>query len=1234
MYQKTIQLTIIVLLMSIQLAAADLDLEITSVSPNTATVKKPITIQVNGKSFQVPLNASLTPDIGHRKYITATVKTAGMAHKLLTDSHYLYVLCASRSDEWNGIQVFDIQDTDQPEPVGYLLLDDFGQDIAITNNWLLVTAWTSSEQGKLFVVDKTQPTRPFIRQSIQLNKQPQGLCVKQQQLYIVNTTELIIFDISRIDHIQTLGKYVFDEGYMVDVSVTDSSLACVLDHQYQKLHMIDVSNPASCQKVNEVITAGSYPSNVHLQYNYAYVSDWNGLSIIDLNSMTLQESIETSGYAEGIFVKDTSAYLLDKGGLQVISFADPSNVNIDQTYSLYGWGKDVCATDERAYVCDQTEGVVIIDITQPAQSNLIGEIKKGNTNYSMVPQNNTAFVANAGNGVQCIDISQPDNPKIKATVNSLDYARDVYIQGSYMYVADDTYGLKIYNLTGEITNQVVGELSLFCGPTHVRVLDNTAYLVCTDKVYLIDVSDKQHPTQMDEIQVSAQINDMAIVSNTLFIASNKGVKRYNISSPSSNQLLFPDLLSNTNIDAFYVSDQAVYMANEKTIWKCPIDQPYNVNQLNVITESLISGLYSYNNYLMVASEKGITLYLENNDPLPAEIAFLPTPGKPIDMFVKDMALFCTCEKITLVILPMPVILTPSITSPTQLTLDIPKISRTGHYNLRLFNAQGSLCELLGALTIMEEVPDEKAIIIAGYGPVISNRIWKGTQLCANMAYRVLRNQGYEKEHIRYLSPPDPDYDYGDISIYETPSKSNLQKLLTQWVGQVSRLLIYMIDHGEENHVLLTPGEKLHASILDEYLDHFQQQTNAHVVLVYDACYSGSFIPLMSPPDGHDRLIITSGENEVIKFMNDGGLTFSYPFWTYMLANPNIGQAFSFARQMIKTYQAPQVDADNDGHANNKSDFTKSRIVLKRNYAQTIQKPDIQFISAPQVLMGETSARITADVVPGKYKIKQVLGVITPPDYEESLSIMPVTDFPVIHFKPVKNNTYAATVTQMDIQGVYHICVYAVDEKEFYSLPESIDIIQTRHQIHANFSAQPLIGFAPLDVNFKDLTGDQVLNWTWHFGDGKTSQLRNPVHEYTDSGKYTISLKVDLAGRSDTITRTACIEVKSAPGVAGKISTQILGLETQPVPYVLVSIPELNIVGISDRNGDFALDVPDSINPGNYRLTINTPGISEMEMLVSLRDDVPISIGNVILDDTDERIDLIDIIRRLKVLSGM
>ena len=1183
------------------------------------------------------MKASLVPDIGHRKYIKATVKPIGTPQKLMVDDHFLYVLCASQTDGWNGIQVFDIHEQDQPETIAYLPFDDFGQDIGIINNWLLVITWSPSNSGNLMVIDITNPSTPFIRKMMQIQNQPQGLCVKNNQVYLVSNNQLMILDITDIDHIQTQGKFDFDEGFMVDVSVNDSSLACVLDHQYQKLHVIDVSNPASCQKINEVTTAGMYPSQVQIQYNKAYVSDWSGLSVIDLNSMKLQHTIATAGYAESVFVKNDSAYLVDKGGLQVISFFDLSNINIDQTYSLYGWGKDVCATDERAYVCDQTEGIVIIDITQPAQSSLIGEIKTGGSNYALMIQDNIAFVANGGNGVQCIDISQADNPKVLHTIeNQGGYALDLYSQGSYLYVVDDSYGMKIYSIPLVKNSQPVGGISLSLMSTNVRVrvLNNTAYLACGNRIYRINVTDKQNPIEIDDFQVDAQINDMAIESNTLFIASSKGLKRYNIADPKIEpKPLFPDLLSDKNIEAFCVSEHTVYMANGQMIWKCLIDQPYSVNPLTLATKTSITGLYSHSNYLVVASEKGLTLYLENENTIPAEVAFIPTPGKPVAMHIKDMAIYCVCEKITLVILPLPVVLTPNIINSTQLRLDIPKIERTGHYHLRLFNTQGNLCEYLGAITIMENVPNEKAIIIAGFGPVKSNRIWPATRLCANIAYRVLRNQGYEKNQIRYLSPPDPDYDYGQIPIYDTPSKNTIHQLLTQWVGKVSRLVIYMIDHGEENHVLLTPKEKMHARTLDSYLDTFQQQTNAHVMLIYDACFSGSFVPLMTPPAGHDRLIITSGENEKINFMNDGGLTFSYPFWTYLLENPNIGKAFIFARQMITTYQKPQVDADNDGFANNKTDYNRSNIVLKRNYARKVQKPQIKSISAPRVLMGETSARITADVIPGEYSIQQIIGVITPPNYKASLSIMPITDYPVIHFKQVSTNTYAATVNQLDNQGIYHISVYAIDNNNLYSLPESFEIIQTRHKVHANFSAQPLIGFAPLNVNFNDLTGDQALNWHWNFGDGITSNQRNPVHNFNTAGHYTISLKVGLAGRSDTITRTALIHVKSAPGVDGRILTQVLGHETQAVPHVLVSLPELDIVGITDINGNFALEVPDTIEAGKYRLVINAPGAQEMTRQVVLPGTIPFTLGDVIVEG-DSRVDLIEIIQGLKVLSGM
>jgi len=45
-----------------------------------------------------------------------------------------------------------------------------------------------------------------------------------------------------------------------------------------------------------------------------------------------------------------------------------------------------------------------------------------------------------------------------------------------------------------------------------------------------------------------------------------------------------------------------------------------------------------------------------------------------------------------------------------------------------------------------------------------------------------------------------------------------------------------------------------------------------------------------------------------------------------------------------------------------------------------------------------------------------------------------------------------------------------------------------------------------------------VSWRWTFGDGATSDERNPVHTYADPGMYDISLTVtDNSGASDTQT---------------------------------------------------------------------------------------------------------------------
>jgi vibriolysin len=77
---------------------------------------------------------------------------------------------------------------------------------------------------------------------------------------------------------------------------------------------------------------------------------------------------------------------------------------------------------------------------------------------------------------------------------------------------------------------------------------------------------------------------------------------------------------------------------------------------------------------------------------------------------------------------------------------------------------------------------------------------------------------------------------------------------------------------------------------------------------------------------------------------------------------------------------------------------------------------------------------------------------------------------------------------------------------------------------ANFSGTPTSGGAPLTVNFTDLSTNSPTAWSWTFGDGGTSTVKNPSHTYTSPGTYTVSLTATNASGSDNETKTNYINV--------------------------------------------------------------------------------------------------------------
>jgi len=70
------------------------------------------------------------------------------------------------------------------------------------------------------------------------------------------------------------------------------------------------------------------------------------------------------------------------------------------------------------------------------------------------------------------------------------------------------------------------------------------------------------------------------------------------------------------------------------------------------------------------------------------------------------------------------------------------------------------------------------------------------------------------------------------------------------------------------------------------------------------------------------------------------------------------------------------------------------------------------------------------------------------------------------------------------------------------------------------------------VNFTDLTGSAI-SWSWDFGDGNTSSVQNPTHNYLQTGNYTVQLAVTNCAGSDTkvITNFINVNVMELPVVA-------------------------------------------------------------------------------------------------------
>lgn len=339
--------------------------------------------------------------------------------------------------------------------------------------------------------------------------------------------------------------------------------------------------------------------------------------------------------------------------------------------------------------------------------------------------------------------------------------------------------------------------------------------------------------------------------------------------------------------------------------------------------------------------------------------------------------------------------------------------------------------------------NNKAIIVAGGGLMSGNDLWDTTQMCAHYAYRALTYQGFAKEDIHYLtSNTEIDLDgNGELDDVDNDATlENLGKAITEWPsGDTDNVILYFVDHGLEEKFYLTDPEKVSADRLKGWLGTLQDNIGGKIIMVIDACHSGSFLPILAGPD---RIVITStSADQEAHFITHGSVSFSNYFWAHIFNGQDIAYAFSQAGESMKGYQTSLIDGNGNGVGNETDDYAAAvEIMFSPTSGVAGEIPVLSFVPDKMSVSDTNTAAITA-VANDRDGISKVWAEIAPAGYKQWLSGKPVAGLPSIELQEVNEyGRYEGVYDGFNGDNLtYHVSIFAMDNKQNISKPALTEV---------------------------------------------------------------------------------------------------------------------------------------------------------------------------------------------------
>jgi hypothetical protein len=308
--------------------------------------------------------------------------------------------------------------------------------------------------------------------------------------------------------------------------------------------VLDVTNPA-----NPIILGrlNANANGVFVKDTFAFLSTWSGLQIVNVAWPATMHMVGNAGVsARQSWVAGNYAYLVDQG-LKVVDLTDPTGgimLLADYYPADYANGiHDVALAGDYACLASDS-GLQIISAATPGHPTPVGTCAFSDASVVDVKAP-YAYVA-GWSGLSVVDISNPGSPIMRGTYPG--GFQDLKVQGNYAYLAQNQspYGLLILNVANPTAPESVGLLSLQAPgnytscPYSLAVAGTLAFALAdygSTYLFVADVADPANPQQVSSTaidNIAAYSTGLAVNGNLVYVAAHqRGLLIYDVANPAA-----------------------------------------------------------------------------------------------------------------------------------------------------------------------------------------------------------------------------------------------------------------------------------------------------------------------------------------------------------------------------------------------------------------------------------------------------------------------------------------------------------------------------------------------------------------------------------------------------------------------------------------------------------------------------------------------------------------------------